>query len=86
MIDISPESQGFITELVTSGRFPSREAALEEAVRRLREEFESNRHDDAVVLSAQDWCDLFERWAASHRTLRYEADDSRDAIYAGRGE
>jgi hypothetical protein len=37
-------------------------------------------------LSPEEWCERFEAWAADHRQLLHEANDSRDAIYAGRGE
>jgi hypothetical protein len=34
----------------------------------------------------QQWVADFRRWAESHRRLPVEADDSRESIYAGRGE
>ena len=34
----------------------------------------------------QQWVADFRRWAESHRRLPIEADDSRESIYAGRGE
>ena len=85
MIEISSENQNFIEGLVTSGRFASREEAVNEAVRRLRSELEADR-TAATRLSAEEWCEWFERWAASHRALSWEADDSRESIYAGRDE
>lgn len=43
----------------------------------------TNGHEE---LSADQWIARFRRWAASHRPLPNEADDSRESIYAGRGE
>jgi hypothetical protein len=37
-------------------------------------------------LTAEEWVAELRAWAASHKPLPFEADDSRDSIYAGRGE
>lgn len=37
-------------------------------------------------VSPQIWAEEFRRWAAGHRRLPREADDSRESIYEGRGE
>ncbi len=42
-------------------------------------------HTDAS-LEADQWLKEFRAWVASHPRLDYLADDSRDSIYAGRGE
>lgn len=42
--------------------------------------------DGAGELSATEWSQQWHAWAASHRTLDRPADDSRESIYAGRGE
>jgi hypothetical protein len=34
----------------------------------------------------EQWVADFRHWAESHRRLPIEADDSRESIYAGRGE
>jgi Arc/MetJ-type ribon-helix-helix transcriptional regulator len=86
MIDFSPENEEFIEELVAAGRFENRNAVVDEAVRRLRDELEANGHDRAEHLSVREWCERFDKWAASHRALPHKADDSRQSIYAGRGE
>jgi hypothetical protein len=39
-----------------------------------------------VQLSKEQWIKEFLEWTASHRHLPYEADDSRESIYAGEGE
>jgi hypothetical protein len=38
------------------------------------------------AVSAEAWETEWRAWAASHKTLPFEADDDRDSIYAGRGE
>jgi hypothetical protein len=35
-------------------------------------------------VSAQLWSEQFKQWAANHRKLSYEVDDSRESIYADR--
>lgn len=40
----------------------------------------------AQDVSAENWEKEWRAWAASHKTLPYEAEDDRDSIYAGRGE
>ncbi|HKV36634.1 MAG TPA: hypothetical protein VJP89_19995 [Pyrinomonadaceae bacterium] len=37
------------------------------------------------TVSAELWSKMFQEWASSHRKLSYEADDSRETIYEGRG-
>ncbi len=43
---------------------------------------EENRED----LPAEQWIIRLREWASSHAPLPYEADDSREGIYEGRGE
>ncbi|RJP42118.1 MAG: hypothetical protein C4547_00715 [Phycisphaerales bacterium] len=38
------------------------------------------------ALSPQQWSREWHEWAASHRRLDRAVDDSRESIYAGRGE
>ena len=82
MTDLSFETQQRIEELVASGRFKSREAVIDEAVRILC----ANGEEQPRQVSAEDWCAQFETWASSHRALPVEADDRRERIYEGRGE
>ena len=83
---ISQETQHLLDELVSSGHFRDHDAAIEEAVHRLREELETNGRDERHRPSAEEWCEQFEQGASSHRRLPQIADDSRESIYAGRGE
>ena len=84
MIEMSLDSQRFVEQLVASGRFSSPEAVIDEAVRHMRADFESNGHQKTGAGSPSEWCERFEAWAAGHRGLPTEADDSRESIYAGR--
>jgi Arc/MetJ-type ribon-helix-helix transcriptional regulator len=85
MAELSLEAEQFIDALIAAGRFQTRSDVLDEAVRLLREELPANgrEHD---VQSAYEWCERFQAWAAGHGPLPHEADDSRESIYAGRGE
>lgn len=83
---MSLESERFVQEMIASGRFSSREAVLDEAVRLLRTEFQQDGDEVPSDLTAQEWCERFERWADSHQALPREADDSRESVYSGRGE
>lgn len=42
--------------------------------------------DFPTPTSAEQWIAEFRAWIASHPRLPYEADDSRESIYEGRGE
>ncbi len=41
---------------------------------------------DKPPMTADEWIAELREWAASHQRLNYVADDSRESIYAGRGE
>lgn len=47
---------------------------------------DTTSEDNHSALSADQWLTEFRQWVASHSPLPYEADDSRESIYAGRGE
>jgi Arc/MetJ-type ribon-helix-helix transcriptional regulator len=85
MAEMSRENEHFIDEIVAAGRFKSRKGAVDEAVRLLRSEIQHTRKP-ADSLTAEEWCERFEKWAAGHQELPHEANDSRDGIYSGRGE
>lgn len=46
----------------------------------------SDGETDSRKLSPEQWIAELRGWAAGHATLTRVADDSRDSIYAGRGE
>lgn len=41
---------------------------------------------EEATLSPQEWVEDIRAWAAAHPILTHEIDDSRETIYAGRGE
>jgi Arc/MetJ-type ribon-helix-helix transcriptional regulator len=86
MTHISPESHEFIEQLVASGRFRNHDEAIEQAVRCLRDALVNNGDARPHELPAEQWCERFDRWAAAHRPLAREADDSRESIYADPAE
>jgi hypothetical protein len=62
-----------------------RSQSLEEYLERLAEE-SLRAESSAPTLTAEQWVAEWRAWAASHPTLPTVADDSRESIYAGRGE
>ena len=85
MIEMSPENAQFIDQIVAAGRFDSRHEAIDEAVQLLRGEIGQRDQRATDSLTARDWCERFDSWAASHRDLPHAADDSREGIYSDRG-
>jgi len=88
---ISPDNEAFLQQAVAAGQFPSREAALDEAVRALREKTEpvkavSGKESDGKRMSAEEWINDLRAWSASHPYSTHFVDDSRESIYEGRGE
>jgi len=81
VLQLSPETEAkLLQQAVRVGKPPE-----ELAMKALEEQLAA----ESPVLetqTAQQWIADFHRWAESHRQLPHEADDSRDSIYAGRGE
>lgn len=44
------------------------------------------RPDAAPAASAEEWIKALREWASSHPRQTHYVDDSREAIYGGRGE
>ncbi len=84
--EVSLENDQFVNDLVASGQYADRDAVLDQAVQLLRAELQQNGNDASSGFTAREWCGRFERWADSHQPLPHEADDSRESVYAGRGE
>jgi Arc/MetJ-type ribon-helix-helix transcriptional regulator len=92
---ISPDNEAFLDRVVATGQFPSREAALDEAVRRLRQQhsplgsashFPQSVIQPARIQNREEWLVAFRKWGESHADVTAIADDSRESIYEGRGE
>lgn len=84
---ITPDNEHFIEEAIASGRFSSRDEALNKAIRLLREEAHFGPQPNGPqTLPADKWIEEVRSWAASHRRLDHHVDDSRESTYAGRGE
>jgi hypothetical protein len=85
-MNISIETQNLIDDLIASGRFATPEQVIDEAVRSLDLGLRNECEVVPNQSSLESWCEQFEQWARSHRPSAREADDSREAIYEGRGE
>lgn len=55
-------------------------------VEAVEEKFAAGPTPTPSRISPQEWAAKLDAWAASHRRLGYDVDDSRETIYAGRGE
>ncbi|QDV73217.1 hypothetical protein [Botrimarina mediterranea] len=81
LLHLPPELEARLTQQARStGQNP------EEIALRVLEEQLVDETLATASLSADDWVSDVRSWAESHRTLSQEADDSRESIYAGRGE
>lgn len=80
---LSPDNEAFLLHLVSSGRFPTQEAALNQAVQALRETTRDNATDGggAKRQSADEWIKDIKEWAGRHRPVTTFVDDSRESIY-----
>lgn len=59
---------------------------LEELVRTDLNKNSTHEVPSKVLTSTEEWLAEFDAWTASHKPLPFEADDSRESIYAGCGE
>ena len=81
VLQLSPETEAkLLQQAAIVGRPP------EELAMKALEEKLATESPVMEALTAQQWVADFHRWAESHRRLPHEADDSRESIYAGRGE
>ena len=81
VLRLSPEIEAkLIEQSAITGRLPE-----EVALHALEEQLLVPELQEAE-LSAEEWVADIRAWARSHRHLPIEADDSRESIYAGRGE
>jgi hypothetical protein len=83
-IDLTPELEAMLREQAAAVGRDVADLAREA----LEEKFIPRKHAGAqpAELSLERRRAELRAWAASHRTLGYEADDSRESIYEGRGE
>jgi hypothetical protein len=81
ILHLPPETEAKLKEqAAATGQAPE-----ELALRALEEQLASAAQSPSA-LSADDWVADIRAWAESHRHLPGDADDSRETIYAGRGE
>lgn len=84
--NVSAENERFILQAIAEGRFASRDEAIDQAVRLLREDADVNGHPVVRSETIDEWVADLRRWAASHRHVGHPVDFDRGEIYAGRGE
>jgi Arc/MetJ-type ribon-helix-helix transcriptional regulator len=82
---ISSDNERFLDQAVAKGQFASREEAIDEAIRRLRDDV-SPTPDKEIPRTTAEKAAAFLRWADSHGHVTAVADDSRESIYQGCGE
>ena len=81
VLHLSPETEARLLDQSAFAGKPSEELALKALEEQLAAETSITE-----VRTPQQWVADFRHWAESHRRLPHEADDSRESIYAGRGE
>lgn len=59
------------------------ETVVQEALENI---FRSKNADAAQLRTHEQWLAEFNAWVSSHQPVSHFVDDSRDSIYAGRGE
>jgi hypothetical protein len=79
---ISPDNEAFLDHAVAAGQFPSREAALDEAIRALR----SKRPPAEPIrrrqfATAEEWIEALRQMRERFKDVTAVADDSRESIY-----
>jgi hypothetical protein len=81
VLHLPPETEAkLIEQAAVTGTAP------EELVLRALEEQLAMSAQSPSAISAEEWVADVRAWAAKHRYLLGDADDSRESIYAGRGE
>lgn len=83
-LSLSPETEAKLKELATAEGKDLASLVLEAVEDKLAVADDIAR--PRQNLSADQWVARLRKWAASHRSLPFEADDSRESIYEGRGE
>jgi Arc/MetJ-type ribon-helix-helix transcriptional regulator len=83
-LNVSKHVERFINEAVQSGRYTS----ADEMITRLVEEDAQRERPlaDLPEESTDQWTLRLQAWVDAHPSRPLSIDDSRDSIYAGRGE
>jgi hypothetical protein len=81
VLHLPPETEAKLIEQATATGTAPEELAL----RALEEQLAMSPQSPSAI-SADEWVADVRAWAAKHRYLSGDADDSRESIYAGRGE
>jgi hypothetical protein len=76
---LSPDNQALLDYVVATGRFPTRGAVLDEAIRTLRKQIDGQ--EPSARESTDEWIARIRAWSDSHRAVEGFVDDSRESIY-----
>jgi hypothetical protein len=83
-IPLSPEAEARLVEHAAAAGQDITEFVLEEFEERLAVTDASPTNGENMA--PNQWIVELDAWVASHRQLDHHVDDSRESIYAGRGE
>lgn len=78
---ISPDNEAFLDRIVATGQFPTREAALDEAVRAYRKLREDAAKEGSTREPTDQWIARIRAWSDRHPVVKGFVDDSRESIY-----
>jgi Arc/MetJ-type ribon-helix-helix transcriptional regulator len=79
---LTPDNEIFLNQTVATGVFPNREAALNEAIRTLRQQMAAEARPPATDQEpAEEWIARVRAWSERHAPIDWKVDDSRDSIY-----
>jgi Arc/MetJ-type ribon-helix-helix transcriptional regulator len=83
-INVSKDVESSINAAVQSGRY----ASADEMIAKLIQEDarRSQAHADSPQDSPDQWAEQLQAWVDTHPSRSITIDDSREGIYAGRGE
>ena len=84
-MNVSPNHEQFLDDLVTSGQFPSPDEALSAALRLLQQQTARDGSAEGEILPPEPWRKEFDRITASRSGGNPRMDDSRESIYGDRG-
>ena len=84
-MNVSPNNEQFLNDLVASGQFPSQDEALTAAVRLLQQQTARDGSAEGEILPPEPWRREFDRITESRTGGNPRMDDSRESIYGDRG-
>ena len=84
-MNVSPNNEQFLNDLVASGQFPSQDEALTAATGLLQQQTAGGISAEGEILPPEPWRRQFDRITESRTGGNPRMDDSRESIYVDRG-